>query len=92
MREVVYVDVDDTLVRWAGAKAIPMPRVVAEVRRLHAAGALLYCWSAAGAEPAREVVTQLGIAELFTAFLTKPTLMLDDKPLSARRVHPGEIP
>ncbi len=92
MAEVIYVDVDDTLVRWAGAKAIPVPHVIAEVRRLHASGATLYCWSAAGALAAEEVVRGLGIADLFTHFLPKPTLMIDDQPLKAPVVHPANIP
>lgn len=40
---VVFVDVDDTLVRSTGAARIPMPEVIAAVRRLHATGALPYC-------------------------------------------------
>lgn len=33
---VVYVDVDDTLIRSSGTKRIPMPRVIERVKRLHA--------------------------------------------------------
>lgn len=90
MPEVIYVDVDDTLVRWAGSKPIPIPAVIAKVRRLYAAGATLYCWSAAGGDLARDVATRLGIADLFVAFLPKPTLLIDDQPLSAPRLHPTE--
>jgi len=32
---IVFVDVDDTLVRSVGTKRIPMPAVIAEVKRLH---------------------------------------------------------
>lgn len=90
MADIVYVDVDDTLVRWAGPKVIPIPAVIAKVRALHASGATLYCWSAAGAENARVVATRIGVAELFVAFLPKPTLMIDDQPLAAPRLHPTE--
>ena len=38
-KQVVFVDVDDTLVRSAGTKRIPMPRTVARVKQLHAQGA-----------------------------------------------------
>jgi hypothetical protein len=47
---VVYVDVDDTLVRQTGSKRIPMVAVVEHVRQLHRAGATLFCWSAGGAD------------------------------------------
>ncbi len=90
MVEIVYVDVDDTLVRWAGPKPIPIPAVIAKVRALRAAGETLSCWSAAGPELAREVATRIGVADLFVAFLPKPTLMLDDQPLAAPRLHPAQ--
>ncbi len=76
--QIVYVDVDDTLVRSVGSKRIPMPRVVERVRRLHQSGATLYLWSSGGADYARESAEELGIRELFTAFLPKPTLIIDD--------------
>lgn len=69
---VIYVDVDDTLVRSAGSKRIPMPSTVKLVRALHDHGAALYLWSRGGASYAREVAEELGIAECFAAFLPKP--------------------
>ncbi len=39
---VVYIDVDDTLVRSIGTKRIPMPANIARVRELHLQGAILY--------------------------------------------------
>ena len=77
---VVYVDVDDTLVQWAGSKAIPRTMVIEHVRALHAAGATLYCWSTGGGEYSREVARDLEIEGLFEAFLPKPEVMLDDQP------------
>jgi predicted HAD superfamily phosphohydrolase YqeG len=75
----VYVDVDDTLVRSAGSKRIPMPSVIQHVRELHAQGAVLYCWSAGGAEYARRSAEEFGIADCFTAFLPKPNVFIDDQ-------------
>ena len=75
----VYVDVDDTLVRSVGTKRIPMPAVIQHVRELHAQGAVLYCWSAGGAEYARRSAEELGIAQCFTAFLSKPNVFIDDQ-------------
>lgn len=81
---VVYVDVDDTLVRSFGSKQIPMVSTVQRVRALAAQeDVVLYCWSSGGAEYAERVARGLGIGDLFAAFLPKPNLMLDD-------VHPGE--
>lgn len=92
---VVYVDVDDTLVRSAGAKLIPITPVVQKVLKLHQAGAVLYCWSAAGSGYARTVATMLGLEQCFTAFMTKPTIMLDDQEPAewrqCRYVHPYNV-
>lgn len=89
---VVYVDVDDTLVRSVGSKRIPMPSVVEEVRKLSAAGALLYLWSSGGADYARTSAVELGIETCFVAFLPKPDVMIDDQPPSEwrrlRHVYP----
>lgn len=76
---VVYVDVDDTLVRWAGTKRIPIPRVIERVRSLHAEGAVLYLWSTGGADYAQSVAGDLGIERCFAGFLPKPTLIIDDQ-------------
>jgi hydroxymethylpyrimidine pyrophosphatase-like HAD family hydrolase len=80
--QVVFVDVDDTLVRSVGTKRIPMPRVVDRVKSLHKDGAILYLWSSGGADYARDSAKELGIADLFTAFLPKPTIIIDDQPVS----------
>lgn len=76
---VVYVDVDDTLVRSAGTKRIPMPRTIERVRALHADGHEFYLRSTGGAEYARESAVELGIEGLFRGFLQKPKLYIDDQ-------------
>jgi len=89
---VVYVDVDDTLVRSAGSKVIAISGVVEHVRRLKGEGATLYCWSSGGGEYAKVVAEQLGLAECFDGFLPKPHVLLDDQPIEAWRrllqIHP----
>lgn len=75
----VYVDVDDTLVRSVGTKRIPMTSVIQHVRELHLQGAILFCWSAGGAEYARRSSEEFGIAKCFTAFLPKPNVFIDDQ-------------
>ena len=91
---VVYVDVDDTLVRSFGSKRIPMLEMVGHVRELARRGATLYCWSTGGAEYARSTAEELGIEACFASFLPKPNVMIDDQPVTAWRrlvqVHPAE--
>src|SRR5215471_21827336 len=91
---VVYVDIDDTLVRSAGSKRIPMPRVIAHVRELFQSGVALYAWSSGGAEYARTSARELGLEECFLGFLPKPNVLIDDQaPDEWRRflhVHPSE--
>lgn len=76
--ETVFVDVDDTLIRSAGQVRIPIPPAVAAVKRLHAAGVVLYLWSSGGAGYARNAAEFLGIAHCFAAFLPKPDVYIDD--------------
>jgi hypothetical protein len=92
---VVYVDVDDTLMRSAGTKRMPIPKVVMHVKQLAAqaeGGIELYCWSTAGSEYARATARELGIEACFTAFLPKPNVLIDDQEIGSWRrfvvVHP----
>lgn len=90
---IIYVDVDDTLVRSIGTKRIPMPAVIARVRELWEQGAVLYCWSTGGAKYAEESARELGIAGCFVGFLPKPHWILDDQEPADWRgfrcVHPS---
>ena len=76
---IVYVDVDDTIVRSAGSKRIPIPDVIAHVRRLKEDGVTLYCWSAGGADYARASAAEARLSDVFEAFLPKPRVMIDDQ-------------
>ena len=89
---VVFVDVDDTLIRSVGAKRIPLPAVVARIRELREAGALPYLWSSGGAEYAQSAASELGIASCFVAFLPKPDAYLDDQPVSEWRYCSTSFP
>ena len=82
---VVFVDVDDTLVRSVGTTRIPMPAVVAQVRRLHAEGATLFLWSSGGADYCRNTAEELGLSEFFSGYLPKPTSYIDDQPVQEWR-------
>jgi predicted HAD superfamily phosphohydrolase YqeG len=95
MTKCAYIDVDDTLVRSAGTKRIPIVHVVRHTKALKEAGWQLYCWSSGGGDYARKSAEELGIAYCFEAFLPKPEIMIDDiRPESwsfLRIVHPAEI-
>jgi hypothetical protein len=93
VKRVIYIDVDDTLVRTAGTKTIPMTGVIAEIHRLASEGVDLYLWSSAGAEYARTSAVELGIVHCFVAFLPKPHAYIDDQPVHQWRycqyIRPG---
>lgn len=78
-KRVVFVDVDDTLVRSFGSKRIPMPAVIERVDDMHALGVELYCWSRGGATYAMESAVELGLAHCFVGYLPKPDVMVDDQ-------------
>ena len=81
-QRVVYIDVDDTLVRSVGTKHIPMPGVVSRVRALHQEGVALYLWSSGGGDYARASAVELGIEHCFLGFLPKPDAYVDDQSVS----------
>ncbi|GGO26442.1 DUF705 domain-containing protein [Deinococcus humi] len=90
---IVYVDVDETLIRNHGRARIPIPAVIRHVRTLYEQGAHLYCWSSGGAAYARESAGEVGLEDVFLAFLPKPMVMLDDQAVQTWRrllqVHPN---
>lgn len=90
---IIYVDVDDTFVRSAGSKRIPMPAVITRIRELYTQGAELYCWSSGGGDYARQSAEEFGLADCFRAFLPKPQILLDDQEITTwtrlRCVHPS---
>lgn len=90
----IFIDVDDTFVRTAGTKRVPMPAVIQHIRSLKEQGAVLYCWSSGGADYARQSADEFGIADCFIGFLPKPNVLLDDQDIKEWRylrcVHPTE--
>jgi hypothetical protein len=88
----IYVDVDDTLVRSYGTKRIPISATISHIKELKQQGATLYCWSSGGAEYAKITAEELGILDIFAAFLPKPQMLLDDSGVNNWRgliqIHP----
>lgn len=76
---IIYVDIDDTLVRHVGAKMIPIPKTVAWVRTQADKGAQLYAWSQGGGDYAARCVQTLGLDDCFVACLPKPSYAVDDR-------------
>lgn len=89
---IVFIDVDDTLVRSVGSKRIPMPRVIERVRALFNEGNTLYLWSTGGADYAKASAEELHIAECFFGFLPKPNLIIDDQAVADWRNCKHEYP
>lgn len=90
---VVFVDVDDTLVRSFGSKRIVVSSTADAVRRLHTEGATLYCWSSGGEAYARESAREAGVEDCFQGFLPKPDVLVDDVNIARwplLQLHPNE--
>jgi phosphoglycolate phosphatase-like HAD superfamily hydrolase len=93
---VIYVDVDDTMIRSVGSKIIPIPSVISKIKSLNAAGVTLYCWSRGGEEYAIRVLDELGIRSCFEKVLSKPDILVDDESLDdlmkkIQMIHPSEF-
>ena len=88
----VFVDVDDTLIRSYGSKRIPITATIEHIKALKKQGATLYCWSSGGAKYAENTARELGILDIFEAFLPKPQMLLDDRDITSWRgtiqIHP----
>jgi len=88
----IFVDVDDTFVRSFGTKRIPIPATIEHLKTLKKQGANLYCWSSGGADYAQKSAAEFSIADIFTAFLPKPQVMIDDQNINDWKrliqVHP----
>jgi hypothetical protein len=88
----IYVDIDDTLIRSYGSKRMPIPATIEHIKELKKQGAKLYCWISGGAEYAENSAKELGIKDIFEAFLPKPQMLLDDQEINYWRgmiqVHP----
>jgi hydroxymethylpyrimidine pyrophosphatase-like HAD family hydrolase len=83
--KVIFVDVDDTLIRSVGTKRIPIPSTIARIRASKEVGNQLFLWSSGGAEYARTTALELGIETCFDGFLLKPNVYVDDQPVSEWR-------
>ncbi len=68
---ILFVDIDDTLVRSFGSKRIAMTPVIDRIRALHAEGAVLYAWSSGGAAYVQSTLAELGLSGCFVACLPK---------------------
>lgn len=89
---VIFVDVDDTLVRSVGSKRIPMPNVIKRLRQLKDEGVVMYLWSSGGAEYCRATTAELQLENCFSGFLPKPNRYIDDQPVHewkfCRHIYP----
>jgi len=88
----IFVDVDDTFVRSIGTSLLPIPAMIEHLKTLKKQGANIYCWSSGGADYAQKSAAEFGIADIFTAFLPKPQVLIDDQNINDWKrliqVHP----
>ena len=93
--KIVFVDVDDTLIRTVSSKRIPIPATITKISELYNQDCQMYCWSSGGAEYAREIANELQIEHCFIGFLPKPDIMVDDqgpeKWTTLRVIHPNQL-
>jgi predicted HAD superfamily phosphohydrolase YqeG len=71
---VIFVDVDHTLME----KGRVVPNVLDWCWRNKEEGYTLYLWSARGAAYCQKIVERFGLDNVFSATLSKPTIILDD--------------
>lgn len=94
-RCVIYCDVDETLISSYSNKNIVKPHVLKFLKYAKQKNCIIYLWSAGGAEYCKEIAEELGISDLFDAFLEKPDICIDDLYISAdfiqHRVHPKDL-
>lgn len=94
-KSVIFVDVDDTLVRTVGSKRIPIMPVITKIRELHREGHPMYLWSSGGEQYARATAIEFGISDCFLGFLPKPQVYIDDQSVDqwrfCRHVLPGNV-
>ena len=93
---IIYIDVDDTLIRTAGNKIIPMTATIQHLKLLSEEKVQLFCWSSGGADYARKIAIELGIEDLFVNFLPKPQILIDDQNVAdwryLRQITPWNLP
>lgn len=91
---IFYVDVEGTLINSIGNKTVAIEDVVKHIQELFEHGAILYCWSSAGADFAQQTAIALNLEKCFQAFLPKPNILIDDISIDSWRrlmqVHPSK--
>lgn len=90
---VIYVDVDDTLIRTLGTKRVPIPTAISHVRALHTQGAVLYL-SAVAVNNMLGECARYGYRGMLRRILAKTSnSKFDDQQVSewryCRTVHPS---
>jgi len=86
------VDVDDTIM---DHNDIPKMHVINALKDAKSSGCKLYLWSQGGAEYCKKYADTFGISYLFSGFLDKPDIVIDDLEVKAsfidRWIHPIQL-
>lgn len=93
--KIVFIDVDDTLVRSFGSKQIPITHSVNCLKKLFQNGVEIFLWSSGGAEYCKKVAQNLGVSECIKGYLPKPNAYIDDQKMEewklCKHYYPGEV-
>lgn len=93
--KIVYIDIDDTLIRSFGSKQIPITHSISHLKKLFNNGFEIYLWSSGGEEYCKNVAKNLGIYEYIKSFLPKPNVYIDDQKFDewklCKHYYPGEV-
>lgn len=93
---IYYIDIDDTLIRTVGSKAIPMVRTIEFINSINQSNDSIYLWSRGGAEYCRQIAEKLNITSNIKGYLPKPDVLIDDCDISQWNfmtvIHPNSIP
>lgn len=84
----IFVDVDLTLV---DANGRLLEGAGEALRRLQASGSHLFLWSSVGGEYARRVAEVHGLTDIFEGFSSKPDIVIDDMPATARAAFEYDV-
>ncbi len=73
-----YIDIDLTIVDYMGNLLPHAAQRIREMKEVHHFE--LVAWSHGGADHAQRVLAECGLAQYFTAILSKPDFVIDDSP------------
>ena len=84
---IIYIDIDDTLIRTIGSKIIPIPDTVNFIKNCNTNKNEIYLWSRGGAQYCKNIAIKLLLDHKITGYLPKPNLIIDDTELRSGMIY-----